>query len=623
MFIASLQGPAGVHARELSQDHNALTLSEEVEIEIRAADDATVRYANRTKVLTRRGAEQFDQAVVYYEKGDRIVSFKGEVLLPTGKRLKMNKKAIVDGPAQASFELYSDSRYRAMTFTGVVPGAVVEYSFEKEVNSLHHIYEDRLDLQGDIPARHRSLKLVTPENFPLKISISGEPVYSREEEGGKLVQRWSIEDAPALKVERDGPPVRDLIPAVSVEPGLVSMGGRTVLLSTWDQVAAFYQGLAANRMSPGGEVGATASRVAAGGATPDEKARRIYEFVQEKVEYVAIELGIGGWQPHASGEVLRHRYGDCKDKATLMIAMLAAVGIEAYPSLIRTRYAGLLNQDQPALSFNHAIVALPAPEGFRFADPTSTDTAFGDLPWWDQGVPTLVVKPSGGGEVVTTPLSPPERNQRRFEIEGDIGATGSLRGTLLLQATGERRSELLPLADAAPARREAAVGRLVAEVFPGAKVTAHTVGTRDSGEPAVVVKAEFTLPRFLVRVGESELMVVPSVRLDSLASIAATESRTQPIFFEYLTRDTVVSRIRLPAGRTLEVPPGERELTGPGLLGRSSSEIVESDEGRVLVTTRLLDINAREIMPDQFAGARTFLSEFGAEQSRALTLSKE
>ncbi len=90
--------------------------------------------------------------------------------------------------------------------------------------------------------------------------------------------------------------------------------------------------------------------------------------MQHDIRYVAIELGIGGLQPHAASEVFSHHYGDCKDKATLMRSMLHEIGIESYYVVINTE-RGVVTRDMPAHNgFNHAIVAIKLPDGM--ADPS-------------------------------------------------------------------------------------------------------------------------------------------------------------------------------------------------------------------------------------------------------------
>ncbi len=103
----------------------------------------------------------------------------------------------------------------------------------------------------------------------------------------------------------------------------------------------------------------------AGKATPLQKMQAIAGFVQHDIRYVAIELGIGGWQPHAAPDVFSHRYGDCKDKATLMRAMLREIGVDSYQVVINAE-RGAITREMPAHNgFNHVILAIKLPDGMN------------------------------------------------------------------------------------------------------------------------------------------------------------------------------------------------------------------------------------------------------------------
>src|SRR2546429_9895187 len=105
-----------------------------------------------------------------------------------------------------------------------------------------------------------------------------------------------------------------------------------------------------------------ASLVAAA-TTAVDKMVALAKFVQQDIRYVAIELGIGGIQPHAAGEVFQHHYGDCKDKATLMGAMLKEIGVDSYYVIINSE-RGSVTPETPAHKdgFDHAIIAVKLPD---------------------------------------------------------------------------------------------------------------------------------------------------------------------------------------------------------------------------------------------------------------------
>src|SRR5256884_7930285 len=109
----------------------------------------------------------------------------------------------------------------------------------------------------------------------------------------------------------------------------------------------WYQGLTSGRRDASPELKQKVASLASSSRTPLEKMKALANFAQSDIRYVAIELGIGGWQPHAAPEVFTHHYGDCKDKATLMGAMLQEIGVDSYYVIINSE-RGSVTPETPA-----------------------------------------------------------------------------------------------------------------------------------------------------------------------------------------------------------------------------------------------------------------------------------
>ena len=117
-----------------------------------------------------------------------------------------------------------------------------------------------------------------------------------------------------------------------------------------------------------------------------------------------------GKKPNKASNVFANRYGDCKDKATLLIAMLEEAGIKSYYATLLTRDVGRMIKEVPSSQTNHAVVYIPAQEGFgegRFLDGTAQYLGYGHLPGDDQDVDMLVLTDKGY-EFVRSPVMPPE-----------------------------------------------------------------------------------------------------------------------------------------------------------------------------------------------------------------------
>jgi len=610
-----------VPASGFESAEDAVVLEESLDIEILSEAEARVSYLNRTQVLTPHGAERYGVASVSYNPWVTIRNLRASVVSPAGKRMEVKKQGISDGSDFASYELYSDWKQRRVHFPGGVPGSVLEYRYETMLHTLFFLPRV-FPLRDEIPVRLKILTVRVPPSFPLRPAVQGgSPVYTREERDGVVIHRWTLRDAPALKREPNGPPEEDLVPRVSLYPRSIVWGEHRIDAGTWSGIALWYRDLARDRMVPGATVAETARNLTAGLRTPEEKTRHLYEFVQGKVNYVAIELGIGGFQPHQSDEVLSHRYGDCKDKATLLIAMLHSVGLEGLSVLLRTRDSGLLDRDYPSTDFNHVIVAIPGPDGYLFLDPTSEWAPYGDLPWNDQGVSALVIREDGQGDLVVTPLFPPERNRRHRLVTARVESSGDLAGSYIIDVWGDRRSAMTSfLATAKPTAREEVLADLMARLCPGALISGQELTPpTDFGDP-LRTAIRFKVAHFVMRAGGVEIFSPQLARSPDLTEIAAYENRQQAIFFPYLFSDTSEVRVQLPPGRTLKKVPADRRIEGPGLLATTNYEMVREEDRDVLVVRRSVSVSRREIPVADYPALRNFLAALAQEDAGAVTL---
>lgn len=601
---------------------DAVLLEERLEVVLASPTSARVRYSNRTQVLTARGVERYRTAAVAWGPGVTIRETHGTVILPAGKRLEIRKQQIADGAAFASYALYADSMVRELTFAGLVPGATLEYGYEQEVGNLLYLPR-RFDLQEPIPARLKTLSVAAPSGLMPRVAVAagqGQPEYKSEERDGLVTQTWTVRDVPALRSEPDLPPLDDVVAHIGIYPRRIVWSGHDVDASNWAGIGRFYWELARDRLAPSDEVAAEARRLAGGLPTPEEKTRTLFEFVQHQINYVSISLDIGGWQPHPNGDVLKYRYGDCKDKATLLIAMLRAVGLDGLPVLIRTRNDGLVDRDNPGLVFNHAIVAIPRPDGSLFLDPTDTVTPYGDLPWVDQGVSVVVVHPDGTGELSETPLLAAERNRRERTITAAIDAAGDLAGTYDIAAWGQERVGMADFLDTNETRREDDLEDVLASLCPGAALEGYEVKSPSSPSDPLRLTIRFHVPHFVTRSGGLEIVAPHLVRLGWLTRIGAAPARRNAVFLEYPTLESSAVRITLPPGRTLKKVPENKERSGAGLTAATRYALTTANGRAVLEVRRDVKVSVRDIPAADYPALQAVLRGLAEDEAAAVTL---
>ena len=176
---------------------------------------------------------------------------------------------------------------------------------------------------------------------------------------------------------------------------------------------------------PGPEVRAKAAELTKGAADEDAKIRAIYSYVSTQYRYIGIAFGLGRFQPHSATEVLSNQYGDCKDKHTLLAALLQAAGITANPALISSSHK--VDLDVPSISqFDHVITVVPRGANYLWLDTTSELAPLAYLLPQLRDKQALVIPSDRPPVWVTVPADPPFQGSSAFKAQGKLSDAGVL-----------------------------------------------------------------------------------------------------------------------------------------------------------------------------------------------------
>jgi hypothetical protein len=306
-----------------------------------------------------------------------------------------------------------------------------------------------------------------------------------------------------------------------------------------------------------------------------EKMKALAQFVQHDIRYVAIELGVGGWQPHAASEVFVHRYGDCKDKATLLSSMLSQVGVESFYVVINTE-RGSVSPQVPANigGFNHVVLAIKLPAEFSdpsliatiqhprlgrllYFDPTNELTPFGEIGGYLQSNYGLLVTPEGG-ELVELPEQPSAMNSIQRTARLTLDPSGTLKGEVNETRLGDRAwSERWRLRSVMKSSDKVKpIEDLLAGSLSLFSITQASIDNLNQTDQPFGFHYTFEA-RYYAKNAGGLLLVRPrvlGVKADGL--LETKESRKFPIEFEGPSRDTDTFEIAIPAGYVVDdIPP--------------------------------------------------------------------
>jgi hypothetical protein len=357
-------------------------------------------------------------------------------------------------------------------------------------------------------------------------------------------------------------------------------------------------------------------------------------FAQHDIRYVAIELGIGGLQPHAAPDVFAHRYGDCKDKATLMRTMLREIGIESYHIVIHAE-RGAVTANSPAHDgFNHVIVAVKLPDGptdpslvatfqhpklgrLLFFDPTDEMTPFGQIRGELQDNYGLLVA-ADGGELIALPQQPSAMNSLERTGKLVLDANGTLKGDIQETRLGGRASsERWALRTSVKdTDRIKPIETLLANSLSGFRITHATVLNFDHTDLPFGFNYTFESANYAKNAG-GLLLVRPRVLGNKAYSILETkDARKFPIEFEGPARDTDTFEIAIPSGYEVDDMPPAVDADYSFASYHSKTEV----KGGVIRYTRTFEVKELSVPVTHADELKRFYRTIASDERNTVVL---
>ena len=418
LFAAHNEAPEWMHALASAplpahdEKTNAVLLYSEENLTVLSADKFRTTFRRAYKILRPEGRDYGTVAIPFNSLNEKVPSIHAWCIPAAGKDYEVTDKDAAEvSPLKGDIgSLITDVRAKVLQIPASDPGNIIGYEYVMEEHPL--VLQDVWEFQETIPVRESHYSLTLPPGWEFKDAWLNYPEVKAHDAGGGLWQ-WTVGDVKEIRREEEMPPWRGVAGQMVVT--LFPPGGAAAnSLPTWHDLGGWYTHLTSDRLDASPEIKQEVSTLTASAPTPLAKMRALAEFMQRNIRYVAIELGIGGYQPHPAAEVFTHRYGDCKDKATLMQSMLREIGVESYYVVINHE-RGAVTPETPAYlgAFDHVIVAIKLPEGLSdpsliatmkhpklgtllFFDPTNEKTPFGQIGGYLQANYGMLVTPSGG-----------------------------------------------------------------------------------------------------------------------------------------------------------------------------------------------------------------------------------
>jgi hypothetical protein len=609
---------------------DAVLLYSETNVTVISGDKIRTQVREAYKILRPNGRAHGTVAV-YFNPQRKIKSLHGWCIPAQGKDYEVkDKDAIEVSPNTEGSELISDTKYKVVRIPASDPGSIVGYEYEVESQPL--FLQDIWSFQETDPVRESHYSLQLPPGWEYKSSWLNHAEVHPTQSGNNSWQ-WAVSDISGIRHEPLMPPFQGV--AGQMILSFFGSEGPTLKANTdWNTMGRWYFNLIGERVDASPEIKQQVLALTGSRTTTLQKMQAIGEFVQHDIRYVAIELGIGGMQPHAAPYVFSHRYGDCKDKATLVRSMLREIGVESYHVVINAE-RGSVTREMPAHNgFNHVITAIKLPDGMvdssliatvqhprlgriLFFDPTNDLIPFGQLPGYLQANYGLLVTPDGG-ELIELPQQPPTMNSIQRTAQLTLDPTGMLKGEVKEVRLGERASsERWRLRTVTKdTDRIKPIEELLANSLASFHLThASLVNFQQTDQP-FGFNYSFESPNYAKTAGNLILVRPRVIGSKGLGFLETKEPRKFPIEFEEPTRDTDTFEITIPPGYVVDdlPPPVDADY---GFASYHSKTVVN---GNVVDYTRTFEVKELSVPVSKADDLRRFYRIIAGDERNTVVL---
>jgi Domain of Unknown Function with PDB structure (DUF3857)/Transglutaminase-like superfamily len=605
-------------------DTNAVVLLDDESLTVTGTGQAEVLYRRVVRILRPQGREEAHFGM-YLSPGEKIQSLHAWSIDSAGRQYEIKEKEFAD---QSPFygEMYSDIHYRLAEAPAGNPGSVV--AFEYSVKRKLWMNQWSWFFQENIPVDEARFTLQLPSNWEYKDSWANHPPQKPSQAGSSRWQ-WVCQNLPGIPDERHSPYRYALAGHMELaffEPAAASNFG------SWKAIGDWYYKLASDRRDANPEITVKAQQLTANAPSFDAKVRALTSFIQREVRYVAIEIGIGGYQPHAAPDIYRLRYGDCKDKATLLSTMLKAVGIDSNYVLVDTE-RGVVKPDVPAADFNHVILAIVLPSNlaagqyrsvvksktgasYLIFDPTDEYTPVGDLRTALQGSYGLLVMPSGG-ELIRLPVLPPDSNLLERQGKFTLQADGSLSGNVTERFTGTHAArQRALLASENDSQRAKALDHYLESSLKNISVQQVKFGGLEARDKDLTLEYQVTANGYAQHSGP--LVLVRTRVLGEKAIELDWAKRKLPVELSGATKEEDTFEIQLPPGYTVDDLPDAKQLD----VGFASYKSKSESKGTTIRYWREYVVNDPYISTDKLADLHKLENAIYEDESATAVLKK-
>ncbi len=436
-IIASAQSNYDVSLipRDLLPYASAVVRNEEITTTVNDLDDVTYHLKRVVTILNPNG-DDAAKLYVMYSKITKVKSIKGFIYNEFGKvQQKISESDFEDVAATDGFSLFQDDRAKVYKKAITQYPYTIEFEYETKIKQSLDLPEWRPDAEAGIAIEKSSFTFICKPAYNARfkeLNLPSKAVISTTPKGMKTCT-WQIANIKAKKYEPYSPYWASYSPILMIAPEKFTYDDYSGSYTDWQDLGKWvYLNLISDRVAIPDQTVQYIKQLTAGIADPKLKAKKIYEYMQQKTHYISVQVGIGGLRPFPASDVDKDGYGDCKALVNYTQALLKAVNIDSYYCMVesgRDYKVSFMNDFASLEQGNHIILCLPFKNDTTWADCTSETIPFGYLGSFTDDRTVLACTPEGG-KLLHTPKYTAEENLEKHKADFVINETGDLSGAM-------------------------------------------------------------------------------------------------------------------------------------------------------------------------------------------------
>lgn len=607
---------------------NSVVLFQEEAVTVDADGKRIMRERGVVKII-QPGGEKLSAVRFYNGRTGRIRDFQGWLIPPTGKPTSYAKNRILDVAASRD-NVYDEYRAKVLECGCTAAGSVFAWEVTEEEKSI--FTQDSYAFQQSEPVVASRYTVTLPASWEAKgIILNREQTEPRV---AGTTYTWELNNLPWIEKEEHSPTLAALAPrlVVSYFPPTDNRAG-LLGLKDWPAVSAWLARIVDPPAEVTDAIRAKTAQLTAGASSELDKIRAVAEFVQQ-TNYVEVALNLtrgGGYTPRRAEDTLTRNYGDCKDKATLMRALLKSAGIDSYLVTITSGDRGYVRPEWASpRQFNHAIIAIAASNAIQLPtvldspmgrilifDPTDYITPLGDLPQSEQGSYALVIA-GDRGALLKMPVLAADARRIESSVEGSVDAEGKLSAKIQRKYFGQSSVNLRAIAkmqgnDELKKRFERGLTRSIGGITLNQMATImHPENNQLS------VNLDLSAERFGQSMQGRLFIVRPGMLMSGGDYAFRAQQRSAPILLEADLRREIV-KIRLPQGFKPDEIPAPANIAGP----YGSLQVTWSVRDGEMVMNQTLAVRETLVPPTEYQQVRDFFARVAGAQGAPVVLVRQ